>query len=68
MVNKFIGDTVNIAARIESTTKTLDSTILLSSEVHRKMSPDLRARLPLEQCADVRLKGKDHPLTLYKLG
>lgn len=62
-----IGDTVNIASRIESHNKELDSTILISEEVHRRLDAGVRSGLRAERCENVRVKGKERPLVLYKL-
>ena len=62
-----IGDTVNIASRIESMNKDLGSVILVSGAVHDRMSSALRETLRAELCSDVKLKGKDKPMSLYKL-
>ncbi len=62
-----IGDTVNIAARIESQNKALDSTILLSEAVYAALDCSLKSALSVERCEDVHVKGKERALTLYKL-
>ncbi len=62
-----IGDTVNIASRIESMNKDLGSVILVSEQVHAGLSPALRGALKAELCEDVKLKGKEKPIGLYKL-
>lgn len=59
-----IGDTVNIAARIEQATKQCHAQLLVSETV--------RTELPAEEftCEDlgpVELKGQPHPLRLYRL-
>lgn len=63
-----IGDTVNIASRIESQNKELASTILVSEDVYAKAEPGLRETLRAERCDNVKVKGKDRPLVLYKVG
>ncbi|MFA6030241.1 MAG: adenylate/guanylate cyclase domain-containing protein [Elusimicrobiota bacterium] len=62
-----IGDTVNIASRIESQTKTLGCDLLMSDAVHAALPEDLRAGLRAERCEGVRVKGKESALVLYKL-
>lgn len=62
-----IGDTVNIASRIESQTKALASTILVSEDVYSRLDTSLRDAVEAQRCEDVRLKGKQRPLVLYKL-
>lgn len=62
-----IGDTVNIASRIESQNKELESTILISEEVYAGMGEDLRGKAGARRCDTVTLKGKKRPVALYKL-
>lgn len=62
-----IGDTVNIASRIESHNKELESTILVSEEVYSRLPAPLREEVRAQRCEDVRLKGKQRALVLYKL-
>ena len=62
-----IGDTVNVASRIESQNKDLGSVILLSSAVYERLSPSLRAQVRAERCDDVKVKGRGQPLVLYKV-
>lgn len=62
-----IGDTVNTASRIEGITKELDAALLISSATHDALSAGRRGSLRLERVDGVRLKGKDRPLTLYKV-
>ncbi len=61
-----IGDTVNVASRIESQTKNLDCDILISKETYSRLSENTRGKIRWETCHDVRVKGKDVALTLYK--
>jgi adenylate cyclase len=59
-----IGDAVNTAARIESLTRKLDANILVSGEAYAA----LEGKIPGEHKGDQALKGKDRPVTIYKLG
>lgn len=59
-----IGDTVNLAARIESTTKTFKVEIVISDTLF-KLLPDPDAFL-LREIDTVRVKGKHEPVTLYE--
>jgi class 3 adenylate cyclase len=62
-----IGDTVNVASRIESSNKELGSVILISEAVHSRLSPALRAEVRGERCDDVKVKGRAQALVLYKV-
>lgn len=62
-----IGDTVNIASRIESENKPLGSTILISGATYAKLSPGTRALASFEKCEGVLMKGKREPLVLYRV-
>lgn len=55
-----IGDTVNIAARIESATREAGSTILISEKVHQATNRGVSA-------GSFRLKGKTEPMVLYRV-
>ena len=59
-----IGDTVNLAARIESVTKTFKVEIVISDAVYERL-PDPDAFL-LREIDTVRVKGKHEPVTLYE--
>jgi len=62
-----IGDTVNIASRIESQNKELDSTVLVSKEFFEKVSAERTEGHAFERFEDIRVKGKEKTLTLFKL-
>lgn len=62
-----IGDTVNVASRIESQTKLLGACILVSREVLDRIPPSLAGELPFEKCPAISVKGKTEPLELYRL-
>jgi adenylate cyclase len=61
-----IGDTVNVAARIESKTKDLSCDILFSEAVYARLGEPFKAGVKAQRCEGVRVKGKDAPLVLYK--
>ncbi len=63
----FIGDTVNVASRIESENKNLSSDILISEETFLKLDENLRSRLKFEKCEKIKVKGRAAELTLYKI-
>jgi adenylate cyclase len=58
-----IGDTVNQASRVESSTKTFGADILMSQEVAALVQEEFI----LEEAGPVEVKGKSEPLTLYKV-
>ncbi|BBD07547.1 PAS domain S-box [Desulfovibrio ferrophilus] len=59
-----IGDTVNLASRIESVTKTFKVEIVVSDSVYARL-PDPSEFL-LREIDTVRVKGKHEPVTLYE--
>ena len=62
-----IGDTVNVAARIESKTKDLGSDLLVSDSVFSRLSERTKSGIKAERCEGVHVKGKDAPLVVYKI-
>jgi len=62
-----IGDTVNIASRIEGENKALGSTILISGDAYDRLSPELRSSTSFERHENIRIRGKQKTLTLYKV-
>lgn len=63
-----IGDTVNVASRIESENKTFKSDILISENVFEAIEPEFKKSFSFEKCSPVTVKGKEKPLMLYKIG
>ncbi len=59
-----IGDVVNTAARIESLTRKLDANILISGDAFSA----LEGRIAGEHKGEQSLKGKDRPVSIYKIG
>ena len=60
-----IGDTVNVASRIESQTKELACTILISDTTCSKLSDEVKDRFTLKAFPEIKVKGKEELLTLY---
>lgn len=58
-----IGDTVNQASRIEASTKSFGTDLLLSQDMAAHIADDFL----LETAGSVEVKGKSEPLTLYKV-
>jgi class 3 adenylate cyclase/uncharacterized membrane protein YidH (DUF202 family) len=63
----FIGDTVNIAARLQSKGKDLGTDIIVSAVALEKARGSLGGSLKLESLGRTSLKGKAEPLEVYKL-
>jgi len=62
----FIGDTVNIASRLESKTKDFDTDILISAPALERARPSL-AGMKFEPLGKAALKGKTEQVEIYKL-
>ncbi|NUQ74455.1 MAG: HAMP domain-containing protein [Polyangiaceae bacterium] len=60
-----IGDTVNVAARLEALNKELGSEILISHEVIEKLPPDLAQKAASR--GEHHIKGRDQPVRVYAI-
>lgn len=60
-----IGDTVNLAARIESLNKEFDSQILISAAVYDALGAACEGAVPL---GDVAIRGYERPMAIWRLG
>lgn len=60
-----IGDTVNLASRIESLNKEFGSQILISAAVHDASCEDCKDATPL---GDVAIRGYSQPMAIWRLG
>jgi class 3 adenylate cyclase len=58
-----IGDTVNVASRLESLTKEYRTPILLNDALYQAIDP---ASFHLRHIDRIRVKGKEHPIDLYE--
>jgi class 3 adenylate cyclase len=58
-----VGDTVNLAARLEAYTKTVAQPILIDENTRRALGEALR----VEECGPVELKGKGRPVNVYSV-
>jgi adenylate cyclase len=56
-----VGDTVNVAARLESHTKVVKWPILINEDTHRGLGD----RIPVEPQGELLLKGKTEPINVY---
>lgn len=61
-----LGDTVNVASRIETQTKTAATEILLSQNVLDGINKNNFPGVTFTECAPVIMKGKSKPMVLYK--
>ncbi len=62
-----LGDTVNVASRIESQTKTAATQILVSDAVVRGVDQSRFPGVSFIECAPVLMKGKSKTMVLYKV-
>lgn len=62
-----IGDTVNLASRIEGLNKAYGSSILLSRETWEHLSPEIRDAHRFERLDQVEIRGKKESVTLFAL-
>jgi len=58
-----VGDTVNVAKRIEEMNKSLGSRLLVSEEVWNKLATKPKS----EKLGQIRMKGREAPVMLYKV-
>lgn len=56
-----VGDTVNLAARLENHTKTVKQPILIDENTRRALGEDIR----VDECGPVDFKGKSQPVNVY---
>lgn len=62
-----IGDTVNVASRIENLTKRYNSSLIISGTTYEEISPKLKKKINMKAIANAEIRGKAKPLTLYSL-
>src|ERR1041384_4939282 len=60
-----IGDTVNLAARLQAMSKELHHDILLNQEAYLQACNTIQ--LPAEEIRNVTVRGKSEPVTIYAL-
>lgn len=63
-----IGDTVNVAARVESKTRELDCNLLISSQCYEGLSDDLKKSQSWKKFENIEFKGKSGNSVVYGLG
>ncbi|WCL49018.1 adenylate/guanylate cyclase domain-containing protein [Leptospira sp. GIMC2001] len=59
-----IGDTVNLASRLEGLTKQIDSDLIISNEVYLDLEESQKSQLEL--LSDIQIKGKKNSVICYK--
>ncbi|GAB4275102.1 MAG: hypothetical protein Kow0029_15980 [Candidatus Rifleibacteriota bacterium] len=62
-----IGDTVNVASRMESLTKELNTDIVFSENTMNLIDHELLKKIAIEKTEPVKIKGKSQPMPVYKL-
>ncbi len=62
-----LGDTVNVASRIESQTKSAGSSVLVSSATVSALNLAAFPGVNFVECAPVLMKGKSKPMVLFKV-
>jgi len=62
-----IGDTVNVASRIENLTKRYNSSLIVSGTTFEKIPPLLKKKVNMKAIANAEIRGKAQPLTLYSM-
>jgi len=60
-----VGDTVNLASRLQSLTKKVGTEMLISATTHAHLSPDDRNAIPLKLLQNVSVKGKRNPVEAF---
>jgi adenylate cyclase len=58
-----IGDSVNMASRLEGLTKTYNSSIIISQDTYEHVQNEISCRV----LDHVKVKGKDRPITIYEV-
>lgn len=61
-----IGDTVNLASRIEQLTKQLSARALLTDAVYEHLDDEIRQNIACKPLAPVKVKGREEAVTLYQ--
>lgn len=62
-----IGDTVNVASRIEAATKEAHSDLLITKATHDRLGPELLSLAEFKPVGPVTLRGKQKQIEIYKV-
>ncbi len=60
-----VGDTINLASRLQSLTKEVGTDMIISATTHAHLSPDERNAIPLKRLQNVSVKGKGKPVEAF---
>jgi adenylate cyclase len=64
----FIGDTVNLASRLQSLTKEVGAEMILSADTFARLSESDQNAVELTKISSISVKGKTLPVDIYKVG
>ena len=62
-----IGDTVNVASRIENLTKRYKSPLIISGTTYEHLSKEIKKKIDMKAIANAEIRGKEKTLTLYSM-
>lgn len=62
-----IGDTVNVASRIENLTKRYNSNLIISGSTFEKLTAATQKQVNMKAIANAEIRGKEKTLTLYSM-
>jgi adenylate cyclase len=60
-----VGDTVNLASRLQSLTKTVGTQLIISATTHSRLDPDDQGTTPLRLLENLFVKGKSAPVEAF---
>lgn len=63
IIDKFIGDTVNTASRLEGACKDFGRPLIVGEEVYKRLDDELKGRFT--RLGEIPLKGKSAPTVVY---
>ncbi|MFN3550732.1 MAG: adenylate/guanylate cyclase domain-containing protein, partial [Endomicrobiia bacterium] len=63
-----VGDTVNIASRLQDLTKEYNSPIIISEFVYQKVYQKINNKIPIYSLGKIKLRGKEKEIEIFKVG
>lgn len=60
-----VGDTINLASRLQSLTKEVGTDMIISATTHAHLNPDARDAIPLKRLQNISVKGKGKPVEAF---